>query len=160
MEDYIYALQVINGHAGTTPVTSTLIFDYIRAFHRYKPINPETGRQNPTVTNHSYSWRYDYTEDLEYNNWALEDLSYIVYRGTTYDVNNPGPSGWNFDGILADFGFGRSHTAIPSFNTAIIEDAKDAVEDGVVCIGACGNQNFMIVPEIDPNTGTTHNTTL
>ena len=155
-EANIYALQVINGHGGTTPVTSTLIFDYIRAFHRYKPINPETGRQNPTVTNHSYSWRYDYIEDLEYNNWALEDLSYIVYRGTTYDVNNPGPSGWNFDGILADFGFGREHTVIPSYWTPIIEDAKDAVEDGVVCIGAAGNQNFMIVPEIDPNTGTTH----
>ena len=155
-EANIYALQTISGHSGTAAVGPTLIFDYIRAFHRYKPINPETGRQNPTVTNHSYSWRYNYTEDLEYNGWALEDLSYVVYRGTTYDVNNPGPSGWNFDGILADFGFGRSHTAIPSYYTAIIEDAKDAVEDGVVCIGACGNQNFMIVPEIDPNTGTTH----
>ena len=155
-EANIYALQMINGHTGTTTVPSLLLFDYLRAFHRHKPINPETGRRNPTVTNHSYSWRYDWTVDLEYQGWALEDLSYVVYRGTTYDVNNPGPSGWTFDGILADFGFGRDHTAVPSYNLSIIEDAKDAVEDGVVCIGASGNQNFMLVPKIDPNTGAQH----
>ena len=32
-----------------------LVWDFIRAWHNSKPINPVTGRRNPTVTNHSYN---------------------------------------------------------------------------------------------------------
>ena len=140
-EANIYALQMINGHTGTTTVPSLLLFDYLRAFHRHKPINPETGRRNPTVTNHSYSWRYDWTLDLEYQGWALEDLSYVVYRGTTYDVNNPGPSGWTIGWVVADFGIGAWTFGYTSDNTSIRADAEDAVEDGVVVIGAAANDD-------------------
>lgn len=31
---------------------------YIAAFHRNKPINPQTGRKNPTIINNSWSYRY------------------------------------------------------------------------------------------------------
>ncbi len=155
-EANIYALQPLNGHTGTTPVVSTLIFDYLRAFHRYKPINPETGRQNPTITNHSYGWSWDFTSALDWAGWGIEDIIEVVYRGTTYNSSNPNPSGWTMDGIQADFGLAFSSMEIPSYNTAIIEDAKDAVEDGVVCIGAAGNDNMLFVPEIDPNTGSQH----
>jgi hypothetical protein len=31
---------------------------YIRAFHRNKPINPATGRKNPTIVNNSWSYRF------------------------------------------------------------------------------------------------------
>jgi plastocyanin len=36
------------------------------------------------------------------------------------------------------------------------EDAKDAVEDGIIVIAAASNDNLMAVPEIDPTTGATH----
>ena len=42
---------------------SLILFDYLRAFHRYKPINPETGLRNPTITNHSWGYRYDLTDN-------------------------------------------------------------------------------------------------
>jgi hypothetical protein len=35
-------------------VPREFIFDYIRAFHAAKPINPETGRKNPTLVNCSW----------------------------------------------------------------------------------------------------------
>jgi len=35
-------------------IGATIIWDYIRAFHRNKPINPATGRRNPTICNCSY----------------------------------------------------------------------------------------------------------
>ena len=155
-EANIYALQVLNGHTGTTPVPSLLIFDYLRAFHRYKPINPETGRQNPTITNHSYGWSYDFTADTDGAGWGIEEITEIGYRGTVYNASNPNPSGWTMDGLKADFGFGYDTMEIPSYNTSIIEDAKDAIEDGVVCIGAAGNDNTLFVPKIDPNTGAQH----
>ena len=44
-EANIYALQLLNGHSGTTPIPYLLEFDYLRAFHRNKPINPVTGRK-------------------------------------------------------------------------------------------------------------------
>jgi hypothetical protein len=35
---------------------------YIRAFHRNKPINPVTGRKNPTIINNSWSYRFTDTQ--------------------------------------------------------------------------------------------------
>ena len=154
-EANIYALQVLSGHAGTTPVPNLCEFDYLRAFHRYKAINPETGRRNATVTSHSWGFGYDYGEDWPLG-FSIEDVGSIVYRGTTYNSSNPGPSGWSMEGIQADFGFGYANTEIPSHYVAMAEDAKDAVEDGIIVIAAASNDNLMAVPEIDPTTGATH----
>ena len=154
-EANIYALQVLGGHAGTTPVPNLCEFDYLRAFHRYKAINPETGRRNATVTSHSWGFGYDYSEDFPLG-FSIQDIGSIVYRGTTYNSGNPGPSGWSLEGIQADFGFGYEHTQIPSHYVAMAEDAKDAVEDGIIVIAAASNDNLMAVPEIDPTTGATH----
>ena len=69
-----------------------LLFDYLRAFHRKKRINPVTGFKNPTITNHS--WGYNYGESLEN---AFEpaittgDIIEINYRGIQYDVKKPHP---------------------------------------------------------------------
>ncbi len=154
-EANIYALQVLSGHAGTTPVPNLCEFDYLRAFHRYKAINPETGRRNATVTSHSWGFGWDYSEDFP-SGFSIQDIGSIVYRGTTYNSSNPGPSGWSMEGIQADFGFGFANTEIPSHYIAMAEDAKDAVEDGIIVIAAASNDNLMVVPEIDPTTGGTH----
>ena len=54
-EANIYSMQVLSNSAGQgTKVPTLLMFDYLRAFHRYKAVNPTTGRRNPTVTNHSW----------------------------------------------------------------------------------------------------------
>ena len=151
----IYALQLLSGHAGTTPVPNLLEFDYLRAFHRYKAINPTTGRRNATVTSHSWGFGYDYSEDFQYG-WSIDDIGSIFYRGVTYNSGNPGPSGWSMEGIQADFGFGYQHTEIPHHYVAMAEDAKDAVEDGIIVIAAASNDNLMVVPQIDPTTGATH----
>ena len=154
-EANIYALQVLNGHAGTTPVPSQLEFDYLRAFHRYKAVNPITGRRNPTVTSHSWGYGYDLSLDFPYG-WSIDDIGSLVYRGTTYNSGNPGPSGWTMDGIAADFGFKFTHTEIPISLASVNADVEDAVEDGIIIIAAASNDDLMAVPQIDPNTGTTH----
>ena len=154
-EANIYSLQLLSGHSGTTPVPNLLEFDYLRAFHKYKAINPATGRRNPTVTSHSWGFGYDYSGDWP-NGWSIEDIGSVTYRGTVYSSGSPGPSGWSMEGIQADFGFGREHNEIPSHYVAMAEDAKDAVEDGIIIIAAASNDNLMVVPEIDPTTGATH----
>ena len=104
-EANIYSLHVNLGSGFGTPVTSTLVFDYLRAFHRYKPINPLTGKRNPTVTNHS--WGSSYNIYPFYERLLTEaDVANIKVRGVTYNAGNPGPNGWTIDGIHKDFGIG------------------------------------------------------
>jgi len=50
-------------------------FDYIRVWHKNKPINPLTGRKNPTIVNGSWG----FTQGVRY------DISYqVIFRGTLY----------------------------------------------------------------------------
>ena len=140
-EANIYNIQCLTGMGSAMPIM--LLFDYLRAFHRNKPINPETGHKNPTVTNHSWSSRYSYRQDKP-NGWDLADITSINWRGTTYDSSNPGPSGWTLAGIEADFGFGKWHRDIPIYYTSVAADVEDAIEDGVVVIAAAGNTDFYV----------------
>lgn len=50
-------------------------FDYIRVWHKNKPINPETGKRNPTIVNCSWGHRQFVRDDLS---------SSATFRGTTY----------------------------------------------------------------------------
>ena len=113
-EANIYSLQVLSnaGVAGTPPtsqgtaVTSLLIFDYLRAFHRNKPINATTGRRNPTITNHSWGANYGSNPD----SWGLNNVTQVVWRGSTYSstAGFSNPSGWTLAGIEADFNLSPS----------------------------------------------------
>ncbi len=57
---------------------------YVLKFHKEKPVNPETGRPNPTVMNNSWGYR------LSSWNYYKYRTKQIVYRGTNYF---PNPSG-------------------------------------------------------------------
>lgn len=151
----IYELQTVGTMQSGQTLPALLIFDYLRAFHKHKDINPITGFRNPTVSNHSYGYGLDLRETFP-SGFALNNINAITYRGTTYNASNPGPSGWTLEGIETDFGVGASKTLIPADVPSLRADVEDAIEDGVVIIGAAGNDNFYSVPEIDPNTQGTH----
>ena len=118
------------------------LFDWIREFHKNKPINPATGRRNPTITNNS--WGYGINAD-----WSIGNVTSITYRGTTYNSSNPGPSGWSMNGILKDFGIksARWPLRVPSLDA----DIEDAIKEGVVVVAAAGNSNWYMVREGHPD---------
>ena len=120
-------------------IPSLLIFDYLRAFHIYKPINPITGRKNPTVTNHS--WGYSVSVIFD-ETQGIYDIQNIVYRGTTYTSASPGPSGWTGNGINTDFGIDvfNGVATFPVRIASVDADIADAISDGVIIIGAAGNE--------------------
>ena len=139
---------------GASAVDTLLLFDYLRAFHRYKPINPETGKRNPTITNHS--WGFGYTMTTWYDsgqNIPLGDVNWIEWNGVQYSALNPNPSGWTWDGIEADFGVRESlaecNNTIPAHSAALNADIEDAIADGVVVVTAAGNENYYIAEEGD-----------
>ena len=140
-EANIYNIQCLGGMGA--PMNTLLLFDYLRAFHRYKPINPETGHRNPTVTNHSWSARYNFEENFP-SGFAIGDITNVHWRGTTYTSSNPNPSGWTMAGIEKDFGVGQYKRRIPIYYFSTAADIEDAIEDGVVVIAAAGNTDFYV----------------
>ena len=65
-------------------------FDYIKVWHKNKPINPETGRRNPTIVNCSWGHRQFVREDL---------ASSATFRGTTYTDGGDEYLGEAYDSI-------------------------------------------------------------
>jgi len=116
------------------------IFDFLREFHKNKPVNPVTGRKNPTISNNS--WGFNFTAD-----WDYSDVNTITFRGQTYDPSSPGPSGWTNDGIHADFGIRYNPNGFPLRQSALDADIEDAIEEGIVVVGAAGNANHYMVRE-------------
>ena len=126
-----------------------LIYDYLRAFHLNKAVNSTTGRRNPTITNHSYSFIFYLNSDEDYLDFTK--LNSVTYQGTTYNSGNPGSSGWTQSGVEADFGIRFNETNYPAYYSAIAADIQDAIDDGVVIVAAAGNENLLIAEENDVN---------
>ena len=140
-ESNIYNLARGEGFASGQVVNSYLRFDYLRAFHRSKPINPITGKRNPTISNHSYGGFIPIPgESLQ-----LNQIEYIIWRGNTYNSSNPGPAGsWTQENVEKFFGIRFGLKSYPSYNVAIIADVQQAVQDGIVVIGSAGNDSLLV----------------
>lgn len=121
------------------------LFDYLRAFHLNKPINPSTGRRNPTITNHS--WGYSYGN----NSGNLSDTTRVRYRGVTTDISAQSTAAKkitleaNGCPVPADTYFFR----IPARYAAVDADIEDAIAEGVVIIAAAGNSYWNTAKEGD-----------
>ena len=137
----IYNIAVTSTWASGQKIGALLIFDYLRAFHRTKAVNPATGFRNPTISNHSYGGIIQMNNEA---NLLFSDVNNVFYRGTNYNAGNPGPSGWTQAGLETDFGVRFNLDAYPAYSTAIAADVADAVDEGVVVIGAAGNDNLMM----------------
>lgn len=151
-EANIYGFQVLGSMPSGQTIPSLLIFDYLRAFHANKPINPTTGKRNPTITNHSWGTSYGkiLKDTYEPGGGMLPSVfSYIVYNGTVYDSVNQNPSGWTVEGIEADFGIAPTKYGMPSWEAALNADVEDAIADGIVVIAAAGNSNYHQVTSAD-----------
>lgn len=110
-------------------IASSLLIDYIRAWHNSKAVNPTTGKKNPTVTNHSYGGSFSL---------AISAVTEVIYRGTTYTsgFTSAQLSAW---GLPND---GTTINNIPVPSSAAAQDIADAINDGIIFVAAAGNSNF------------------
>jgi hypothetical protein len=119
-------------------VSGTLLIDYIRAFHAAKSINPETGRRNPTICNHS--WGYGY------NPVAISSITSVIFQGAT--INGPFTSGQlNGYGIFTAIVNGTPSAIAPARVASVDADMEDAIADGIIMVGAAGNDYTKIETE-------------
>lgn len=127
---------------------SEKMWDYLRHFHRNKPINPETGRRNPTITNHSWGYsRGDYSA-------YFSNISSVTYRGTTTSVSGTDSQR---KAILESNGCPCPYSSflfrVPVRITAVDADIQDAIDDGVIIIASAGNSywNCAVSGDVDYN---------
>lgn len=115
-----------------------ILFDYIRSFHRNKPINPETGRRNPTVTNHS--WGYSY------NNINLTNITSVTYRGVTTDISTltTAQKKTELESKGVPVPAGTYLYKMPVRIAALDADIQDAINDGVIVVSSAGNSYWQI----------------
>ena len=121
---------------------SSTMFDYVRAWHNQKPINPDTGRRNPTVTNHSYG------SVITAGQGDFGDPYRLVYRGTDF---NPGRTLTQAE-LQARGCYcpnANLEMDIPYYFTARNADIQDAIDDGIIVVVAAGNDSWKTVNSTD-----------
>lgn len=144
VDEYSYPLNRLQEHGGHTTgncagntqgfardanIYNLVYFDsidYVREFHKNKPINPLTGVKNPTVMNNSWGYRL--------NGWSEAGISSIYYRGVTYTRPSTGWTTEQFNTFRI-----RSGAAIPAQEAGIDADMIDAMSEGVIIVASAGN---------------------
>jgi hypothetical protein len=125
----IYMISPYSSNPNT--LASENVFDYIRAFHKNKPINPLTGRKNPTICNNSWGSFYGFTRS---------NITNINWRGTNY-TNNFTDANLRSYGIVD---FDANTIYVQAWTTALVADVEDTINDGIILVGAAGNESSKI----------------
>ncbi len=109
------------------------LWDYVRYFHKNKPINTSTGRRNPTVMNNSWG--------SSYQTLSVSLFDGVNYRGTFTDMSSMSTSQkkTTLEANGHPVASGTSMYRPPARNAAIDADLQDAINDGVIVIASAGN---------------------
>ena len=130
-----------NGPAGGWEL---YVFDYIREFHKGKPINPATGRRNPTVTNNS--WGYSY------NLIFTSGITSVTHQGVTTAVTG---STAERKATLESNGIPVPASTylyrMPGRYAALDADVEDAIADGIIVVVSAGNSYWQTAIPSSPD---------
>ena len=109
--------------------------DYVREFHKNKPINPLTGVKNPTVMNNSWGYRGGAISTSTVSKLTIRGVEYFPTSGTS------GSYVWDSNVIqnIARLNIGG---AFPARNTATDVDMIEAMAEGVIIVASAGNSYF------------------
>lgn len=127
--------------------SSVYHIDYIREFHRTKPINPVTGIKNPTITTGSY---------YKPQRIPFSSFNSITYRGQTFTA-----------GTLSDWKIRTEQETVNEVTTdyfrhefysaSYAADIEDAIADGIILVSISGNYTQYIDREEGPDYNNTIN---
>ena len=125
----IYNISPYDTSANLPPYNFLLVFDYIRAWHKSKPINPITGKRNPTVVNNSWGITWQINASL---------IDRVDYQGMSYSITSTSQLGQY--GIV-NYG---AYVYLPVRFPPLDADIQDAIQDGIIVVGSSGNESFKI----------------
>ena len=141
------------GTLGQQGIGSLVFWDYVRAFHRNKPINPVTGIKNPTICNCSYGNSITWPN----GNIGTGGITQAARRGVTVGNYTTGvaltASQLNSVGIYNVTYNGVVFATIPIYFDADAADITQALNDGIIIVASAGNESHYI----DKSTGPDYN---
>ncbi len=122
-------------------------YNLIKLFHKYKPINQETGRKNPTVVNGS--WIYQsafYSNSVVGYRFRTEIGTFIGNSATTNQVT--AMKNGLYNQVNGSFKSWVSSSRSSSTNTA----GNELMDEGVIYVAAAGNNNQRLgIGKSDPD---------
>jgi len=137
---YNISIYSTNQNFGTLGLSSSTYWDYVRAWHNSKPINPVTGRRNPTITNHSYG------SSIEFGTGDFGAVTRVNYRGVDF---NPGRNLTVAELQARGFYTTTTQPIVPNYFTSREADIQDAINDGMIVFASAGNDSWKIVNSSD-----------
>ena len=150
----IYNMEFMSDAGGGNGVSNwtNILWDYVRHFHKNKPINAATGRRNPTVMNNSWGW------SGAYNSGDLSNATSITYQGTTTDLtgNTTAEKKTILESKRVPVPGNTFIYKRPGRNAATDADLQDAITDGVIVVASAGNSYW----PMDVSGGPDYNNTL
>jgi hypothetical protein len=143
-----------------------VIFDYIRYWHQTKPINPVTGRRNPTVVSNSWAILLVLTIGYPYANTGGNTyISSIQVGGVT--ANTTSWSLTDFDdpstktggamtftslsNLFGSYNSGNPKLYMPWASQANLQSVSDCANAGVIIVGAAGNEGTITAAQSTNN---------
>ena len=109
--------------------------DYVREFHKNKPVNPLTGVKNPTVMNNSWGYR-GYSLTTAY-------ISKLTIRGIDYFPISGSNGSYVWDSnVIQNIARLNIGGAFPARDTPTDIDMIDAMAEGVIIVASAGNSYF------------------
>lgn len=121
-------------------VAGSVCYDYVRVWHNQKATNPDIGMPNPTIVNNSWG-----------SSWSIPIslITSVTFQG----VVNAGPftqaqlEGFGFTTFFTftdgDFA-GQLGVNYEDWDTAVVTDVEDCINDGIIMVGAAGNSSYLI----------------
>jgi len=132
----------INSLGQTVNSYSTYVYDvinYVRWWHLTKPLNPSTGRQNPTICNLSYGSTISIFPDT---------IAAVQFQTTTYNKPPASTGSTWIDANRSKWGIvaknAQGKLVLNVRDASIDNDIADAINDGIIMVGAAGN-NFSYI---------------
>ena len=110
--------------------------DYVREFHKNKPINPLTGVKNPTVMNNSWGYRSSQLLSAYISKLTIRGVDYFPTSGA---VN--GTYVWDSN-VLQNIARLNIGGAFPARDTATDTDMIEAMTEGIIIVASAGNSYF------------------
>lgn len=121
-----------------TSMSTLVMWDYIRAFHRTKAINPATGRKNPTICNCSYGSTITWPDAT----MGTGSITQTVIRGTT--TGNRVSAMTTTQLNTAKIRNTAGTATVPYYYSAVVADIQQAIDDGIIIVGAAGNEGAFV----------------
>lgn len=138
-----------NGNISLNGSLYFTLFDYIRAFHNNKAINPATGTKNPTIVSGSFGYITTIFENG--NSWPYYARTPTsVYGSTTNTTYRLTPAQMEAAQICAASEIsgspGSYQVTLQSSTLDLAADVQDAIDDGIHVFVSAGNSNQVLEP--------------